>query len=419
MRTWLQPDLPDLSFLDSPDAPSHLTMWDTAAQSVTPLIPASSTATIYVCGITPYDATHLGHAFTYLTFDMVQRCWHDLGYEIHYVQNVTDVDDPLLERAEATGQDWRELAADQIELFRTDMEALRVLPPRQWVGATESIQMVSDLIVHLVEHGFVYQIDDEYPDWYFRNTRVDSFSQISHLDYDQQLAEFAAKGGDPDRLGKEHPLDALVWRMVRPGEPAWESPLGTGRPGWHIECTSIAQRYLGPAFDLQGGGSDLSFPHHEMCAATGTAATSEAFARHYVHTAMVGLDGEKMSKSLGNLELVSRLRVQGVEPAVIRVALLNHHYRTDWEWFARDIDAARQRIDLWVEAVRRAPEGSAAVLAAGLRQALRTDLDTPAALAHVDSWAQSLNSDCAQGDEPSRCEDVIDALLGIDLRNRI
>lgn len=384
-------------------------MWETSARALVPIGPASGNARLYVCGITPYDATHLGHAFTYLTFDMVQRVWRDLGLQVSYTQNITDVDDPLLERATATGVDWQELAASQIDLFRSDMRALRVIPPDHWVAVTEEIDLIVAAIADLAMTGLAYQVDDEYRDWYVASTSVPGYGDVAHLDPEDQLTFFAARGGDPQRPGKHHPLDTLVWRMARPGEPSWPSVLGTGRPGWHIECTAIAQRYLGTSFDLQGGGSDLAFPHHEMSAALGQAATGHSFARHYVHVGMVGLDGEKMSKSLGNLELVSHLLTGGHQAPAIRLALLDHHYRNDWEWWSSDLERAEDRLARWREALAGG-RGPAEPVIDQIRAALRHDLDTPGALTAVDEWAAGRQTTPGSG---TLMAAALDTLLGI------
>lgn len=416
MDAWPTVPVPRLRASKAGEVEARVRVWDTASRSIRPVGPESGTAGLYVCGITPYDATHLGHAFTYLTFDLLHRVWLDLGLEVDYVQNITDVDDPLLERAAATGQDWEELAADQIELFRTDMAALRVLPPRHYVAATETIDLVIETVTDLLGKGLVYQVDDEqYPDWYFRTPAIEHFGAISHLSRAQQLAQFAAKGGDPERPGKVDPLDSLVWRLERPGEPAWDSPLGRGRPGWHIECTSIAQRFLGETFSVQGGGRDLAFPHHEMCAAVGRAAAGGArFSQAYVHVGMVGLDGKKMSKSLGNLELVSRLRANGVPATVVRLALLSHHYRSDWEWFATDVESAQRRADAWAAAFAAPCAPPAQPIIDHMRQALRNDLDSPRALAEVDEWSSAvLAGDGDDPDAPRQVADAVDALLGV------
>src|SRR5690349_4739925 len=263
MRAWSAPDVPELG-VRAPAVRVH----DSSARELVEVTPASGTARLYVCGITPYDATHMGHAATYVAFDLLNRAWRSAGHDVRYVQNVTDVDDPLLERALATGEDWVELAERETELFRTDMEALRVLPPSAYIGAVEAIPRVVEMIEQLRTLGAVYQVDDDY---YFSVTADPTFGQVSGWDRDQMLAIFAERGGDPDRPGKKDPLDCLLWQAenpeLRPGDPAWDSSLGRGRPGWHIECSAIARDHLGTGFDVQGGGSDLIFPHHEMSAA--------------------------------------------------------------------------------------------------------------------------------------------------------
>jgi L-cysteine:1D-myo-inositol 2-amino-2-deoxy-alpha-D-glucopyranoside ligase len=382
-----------------------------------PIGPDAGTARMYVCGITPYDATHIGHANTYIAFDLLHRIWRDRGLEVNYVQNVTDIDDPLLERATATGIDWAALAEQQTQLFREDMAALNVLPPQHYVGAVESMPLVVDLIDHLRERQAVYPVDDsEFQDLYFAQESDPDFGSLARLTEEEAIALFAERGGDPDRLGKKAPLDCLVWRHAREGEPSWESVLGAGRPGWHIECTAIALDRLGPAFDVQAGGSDLIFPHHEMCAAQGRVATGQPFAQAYLHSGMVGLDGEKMSKSRGNLVFVSALRESGVDPMTIRLALLDHHYREDWDWNDEELGFAQSRLSRWREAVRLDAGLNADGILAQVRVALAHDLDAPAALAAVDAWAgasAAIDSDDAEA--PVLIRRACDALLGVVL----
>ena len=258
MKSWEAPVLPEL-----PGIGLELRLFDTATQQVRPTA-VGKKATIYVCGITPYDATHMGHANTYVAFDLLIRQWLDSGHEVDFVENVTDIDDPLLERAVATGQDWREIAERETALFREDMFALRVIPPKHYIGAVESIPEVVEFVEQLQTQGDVYSIDG---DLYFKIAHSPNFGYVSHLDRADMLRYFSERGGDPNREGKQDPLDPLLWQMEKPNEPAWDTELGHGRPGWHIECSTIALKYLGPTIDVQGGGSDLIFPHHEMSAA--------------------------------------------------------------------------------------------------------------------------------------------------------
>ncbi|GAA4534580.1 cysteine--1-D-myo-inosityl 2-amino-2-deoxy-alpha-D-glucopyranoside ligase [Amycolatopsis samaneae] len=412
MQTWSSVDVPRL-----PGTPRPLRLHDTATGQIRPTAPGE-TARMYVCGITPYDATHLGHAATYLAFDLVNRLWRDAGHEVHYVQNVTDIDEPLLERAERDSDDWIVLGMRETALFREDMEALRVIPPREFVGAVESIPEIVEVIAKLIANGSAYRVDDpEYPDVYFDHSATGRFGYESNYDAETMAKFFAERGGDPERPGKRHPLDALLWRAARPGEPSWESELGTGRPGWHIECSAIAVNRLGLGFDVQGGGSDLVFPHHEFSAAHAEAVAGDGpFARHYVHAGMIGLDGEKMSKSRGNLVFVSRLRADGVDAGAIRLALFAGHYRTDRPWTADLLAEAETRLARWREAVSLPAGPDPADTIARLRDHLADDLDTPKALAAVDAWANAaLRRDGTDPAAPERLRTAVDALLGIAL----
>ena len=404
MRSWPSPDIPVLA-----ESGPDLRLYDAAAGEVTATSPGR-TATLYVCGITPYDATHLGHAATYLAFDLVHRFWLASGRDVHYVQNTTDIDDPLLERATRDGIAWQELADRETELFREDMTALRVVPPQDYIGAVEAMDEIAAAVNDLVESGAAYRAtDEEFPDVYFDITTTGRFGYESRLDPAEMLALFAERGGDPERTGKRDPLDPLLWRMARPDEPSWESPLGPGRPGWHIECTAIAANRLGVPIDIQGGGSDLLFPHHECSAAHAEAWRGvDRFARHYTHAGMVGLDGEKMSKSRGNLVFVSALRRAGVDPMAIRAALLADHYRSDRMWTADALIIATARLDLWRGAADR-PGDEATTVVKELWAALADDLDTPTAFAVLDRWA----ADPALAGPPVAI--AIDALLGVTL----
>jgi L-cysteine:1D-myo-inositol 2-amino-2-deoxy-alpha-D-glucopyranoside ligase len=407
MRSWSAPQVPRL-----PGTGNPLRLYDTAAGEIRPTEPGS-VARMYVCGITPYDATHLGHANTYVAFDLVHRVWRDAGHQVRFVQNATDVDDPLLERAERTGEDWRALADREIELFRTDMEALRVLPPAEYVGVTEAIGEIAALIERLRDKGATYVLDG---DVYFNVAAAPKFGAVSGCTEEQMLALFGERGGDPERPGKQHALDWLLWRAERAGEPSWPSPFGPGRPGWHVECTAIALARLGGGFDVAGGGSDLVFPHHEMGACEGHVATGEwPFAKAYVHAGMVALDGEKMSKSKGNLVFVSRLR-NHADPMAVRLTLLAHHYRDDWEYTDDRLAAAQARLDRWRRAVALDAGPAAGPVLAAVRDRMADDLDAPGALAHIDAWAERALAEAgADRAAPALIRETADALLGVEL----
>jgi L-cysteine:1D-myo-inositol 2-amino-2-deoxy-alpha-D-glucopyranoside ligase len=369
---------------------------------------------MYVCGITPYDATHLGHAFTYLTFDVIQRVWRDGGHSVHYVQNVTDIDDPLLERAVALGEDWREIARRETDLFRSDMETLGVIPPDDYIGAVESIPSIVRIIHDLQESDVVYSVDN---DWYFDIEKARRFGEVSGYDTERMLSLFAERGGDPQRPGKRHPLDPLMWMAQRPDEPAWDTSLGHGRPGWHIECVAIALDHLDMGFDVQGGGSDLIFPHHEMSAAHASALTgSWPYARHYVHAGMVGYEGHKMSKSRGNLVFVSSLLGSGVDPSALRIALLSQHYRSDWEWTPAHLDEANRRLESWRDAVQAQVLLGIDHTIEQVRLRLADDLDTPGAFAIVDSWAREVKKHRgSRSGDSSIMARFLKSVLGIEL----
>lgn len=380
-------------------------------------------ATLYVCGITPYDATHLGHAATYVAFDLLVRGWLDEGKRVRYASNVTDVDDPLLERAEATGVDWRELAADQTALYLEDMTALGVVPPDVYTGAVEAVPAVVAAVEAMVADGtaYVVGVPDAHGqgagDVYADVSADPAFGEVARLDRPEMLALFGERGGDPARAGKRDALDPLLWRSARPGEPSWDGgALGPGRPGWHIECAVIARDGIGLPFDVQGGGSDLRFPHHEMSTSHARLLDDGAGARTHVHTGMVGLHGEKMSKSLGNLVLVSRLRAEGVDAMAVRLAILDQHYASDWEWTDAALHAAQVRLARWRAAVSGNGGPDAAAVLAEVRAALADDLDAPRALRAVDAWADTALAG-AEDDAgaPGVVARAVNSLLGVRL----
>jgi L-cysteine:1D-myo-inositol 2-amino-2-deoxy-alpha-D-glucopyranoside ligase len=413
MEAWAGHEVPAL-----PGTGQPLALYDSARRSVQVTRPGPDGATMYVCGITPYDATHLGHAATYLTFDLVARLWRDGGHRVRYVQNVTDIDEPLLERAARDGEDWIVLGLRETALFREDMEALRMVPPEHFVGAVESIGVIADRVATLLDDGAAYRLDDGTGDVYFDVSAAPRFGYQSHLGRAQMLARFGDNGGDPDRAGKRDALDPLLWRGARDGEPAWPGGvLGPGRPGWHIECAVIALEHLGDSIDVQGGGRDLIFPHHECSAAHAERLTGVApFASHYVHAGMIGLHGEKMSKSKGNLVFVSRLRADGLDPMALRLALMAEHYRTDRQWSDEAGKLAEHRLARWREAVAAPTGPDAESLLMAVRSRLTDDLDTPGALALVDAWAEAaLTGEGKDAAAPALVRTMTDALLGVRL----
>ena len=443
MDSWRRVDVPVL-----PGSGPATRLYDTASGELV-LAAAGPVATLYACGITPYDATHIGHAATYTAWDLLVRAWLDAmpevpdvpppaRYTVIYVQNVTDVDDPLLERAARDGEDWRDLARREIQRYRADMEALRILPPTHLVGAVEALPVIERFTARLADRGALYHVDE---DLSFAKSADPEFGALSGpgtpSGYDPaEMAELSAeRGGDPARPGKKDPLDTLVWRAERPGEPAWDSRFGPGRPGWHVECAAIATEYLGLVFDVQAGGSDLVFPHHELTASHARVAFTPAegvFARVYAHAGMVSYQGRKMSKSLGNLVFVNRLLADGVDPMAIRMALLAHHYRSDWEWTEAMLGDADARLVRWRAALAHteaaasagpgdAPSAAATETLAGVRARMRDDLDAPGALGIIDRWADRLLADAPTRITPADVagarliRDTADALLGIRL----
>lgn len=368
---------------------------------------------MYVCGITPYDSTHLGHAATYLSFDLINRYQQLANLQVSFVENVTDVDDPLLERAKRDGQDWQVLANSQLDLFISDMTALRILPPSQLVKVTDSLDLVESFIDKLDRNGHIYQIDG---DFYFS---VDKYLDSLPISLDEAISVFAERGGDPDKEGKRHPLDAVVWSANIDGEPGWNSKYGFGRPGWHIECTAIACEFLDndekdPVIHLQGGGSDLIFPHHFMSAQIVKAALGRDFAESYVHAGMIGLDGEKMSKSKGNLIFVSKLIQEGVDPMVIRWALLSGHYQQDREWSRQLLERAKDEVVLVRSALSRSETADASSLVNNLIKDLSENLNTPKALSKIVDWSLESNK-IATSNHSGLVSRTIDSLLGLAL----
>ena len=390
--------------------PMGMRLYDTARGEVVPFEPGP-TASIYVCGITPYDATHLGHAFTYLTFDLVVRRLEDLGHEVHMVRNVTDVDDSILGKARELDVDYLDLAAREMDLFHADLAALDLRPATAEPTATGSIDGMLELIGRLEDNGHTYTVDGN---TFFDVSTWDRFGSLTGLDEATMLEYAAERGGHPDDPRQRNPLDFVLWQKSAEDEPSWDSPFGPGRPGWHIECSAMAMAELGETIDLHGGGDDLTFPHHECEAAQSCAVTGAPLARHWMHVGMVAYEGTKMSKSLGNLVFVRNLRRMH-DPRAIRLALMAHHYRDGFEWFDYNIDDAITRLDRLIAAARRAKGPNPAPTLAAVRAALDDDLDTATARQAIDLLAGGILS--GSGDDPTAASGLAAAaaLLGVRL----
>ena len=408
MKMWPLISLPPLSFKLTP-----LSLRDT--QNGLTEVKGSRFFSMYVCGITPYDATHLGHAATYLSFDLINRYLTLEHTNVSFTENVTDVDDPLLDRANKSGVDWKKLADDQLTLFKNDMAALRVIPPDNLVKVTDSMDLIESFISKLQINGYTYSVGS---DLYFS---VEGFLKELPMSIEEAISIFSERGGDPQRPGKKHPLDPLLWLANKEGEPGWSSTFGFGRPGWHVECTAIALEYLDRedkdfVIDLQGGGSDLIFPHHFMSAQLIKAATGREFAKLFIHTGMIGYEGEKMSKSKGNLVFVSKLLEEGIDPLVIRWALLKNHYQSDREWTQNLLTQASAEVELVRSALSKSEVIDPNTYLKGVSEAIANNLDTAAALELIINWSKvSLDKDQTGEfvNSAGLMSRGIDALLGL------
>ena len=386
-------DLTESAVAPTPDGDAPMQIYCTARRDVVAFAPGR-VVLMYTCGITPYDSSHLGHAATYLTYDVLQRRLRDRGHETRCVRNLTDVDDDILRKARELGVHYLDLAAAETARFQADMASLGLLESWSEPRATSAIADIRGFIGMVLDRGHAYEAGGGV---YFDISTFERFGQVSHLSAEEMLPLAAERGGNPDDPNKRNPLDFVLWQPSADDEPAWDSLWGPGRPGWHIECSALALRELGTTIDLHGGGADLIYPHHECEAAQSEAATGEPFVRHWMHQAMVRMDGEKMSKSLGNLVFVSDL-LKTWDARIIRLGVLAHHYRHSWSWDEQIMPAAADRLDAW----QAAGEGAGAL--DETRAALDADLDTPAALAAVDRAAGA-------GHGVSEAA----ALLGVDL----
>ena len=407
MNSWPKPFVPSLINHDFPP----LNIKDSSAGLIQ--FEKSEDFRMYVCGITPYDATHLGHAATYLAFDLIYRYQFLSGKNIKFVENITDIDDPLLERANRDKVDWSALADSQINLFKSDMSALRVVPPEHFIKVTESLTIIEEFIKRLAKNGYLYEIEKDY---YFA---VEQFLNDLPMPVDEAVKVFSERGGDPHRVGKKHPLDPLVWSAHVGNEPGWESSFGFGRPGWHVECTAIACHYLdenekNPIVSLQGGGSDLIFPHHFMSAQIIQAAYGREFSESFVHAAMISLDGEKMSKSKGNLVFVSKLLESGIDPMILRWALLRGHYQQDRAWSNELLEISTKEVELVRSALAQSEVADTKNVINSLIQDISNNLDTPSALDRLTKWA-NLSQSNPTVNQSGLMARAVDSLLGLAL----
>ncbi len=390
-----------------------LRLYDTARRAVVPFEPPH-TVSMYVCGITPYDSTHLGHAATYLTYDILIRRLEDLGHEVKYVRNVTDVDDSILPKARELGVPYLELAEAEMARFHSDMDALEMRAPDAEPRATESIDLIIELIGQLLESGHAYLTHGTA---YFDVSSFPRYGELSHYSEEQMIRLARARGGNPDDPHRRQPLDFVLWQPSLPDEPAWRAPFGVGRPGWHIECSAMSMHEHGPTIDLHGGGTDLIFPHHESEIAQSESLTGKPFVTHWLHSAMVNYEGEKMSKSLGNLVFVDAL-LKHSDPRAIRLALLRHHYRHGFEWYHTDLEEGTALLHRLLAAADRATGPDPAPFAQRVRDALDDDLDTPRALDALDDLSSAILSG---GDDPNAHTVLLELgqLLGVDLHRPV
>jgi L-cysteine:1D-myo-inositol 2-amino-2-deoxy-alpha-D-glucopyranoside ligase len=375
--------------------------------------PREKQVSLYVCGITPYDTTHLGHAFTYTSFDILIRYfeWQDL--QVRYAQNVTDIDDDILRRAKQVGSDWRSLGNEWTVHFIDDMLALNVRPPDEYPRATEVIPEIIEMDRELITRGVAYPSNGSV---YFDVNAFEEFGQLSHIPREEMLSVANERGNVPDDPNKRDPLDFVLWQRKAEGEPAWPSPWGEGRPGWHIECSTMVNKFLGPSIDIHGGGGDLIFPHHECEIAQSVSATGIfPFSRVWMHIAMVRKDGEKMSKSLGNLAMMSDL-LKEYTPDALRLYLVSYHYRASWEYNAAQLKAMAAMAQTWQDAVQGArPETTTRLesVREAFRQAMDDDLNTPGAVAVLDKLAKDVQAGNYRGEQQQAAQGTLRELAGI------
>ncbi len=411
MHAWPPVFRPNFAFSGSYP---HLSLFDSLKGAKIEL-PVRDPMTIYVCGITPYDATHIGHAATYLTFDLVHRYLLAAGHRVVFLENVTDIDDPLFERARRDGVKWKTLVDDQLRLFTSDMTNLRVLPPIELTSVTEAMEEIIAFVASLVAEGLTYGLGSEL---YLDARRVTDFGDLP-LSIESAIAIFRERGGDPDRSGKRHPLDPVVWRPSAEDEPRWSTPFGEGRPGWHVECNAIARKIVEAAsqnsLSLQGGGGDLIFPHHYMTELQSRARYDQPFSQVFAHAGMVKYQGEKMSKSLGNLVFVSKLLEDGVHPMAIRIALISGHYREEREWSDVLLGVGEKLVDDLLSLLSRELIPEYDYLISEIITSLADDLDTPRVLVLLQEYILRAMHDTQPSKNPGDLSRFLDAVLGVTL----
>lgn len=321
----------------------NVSLYESQVKKIVKLDTSASILPVYVCGLTPYDSAHLGHAFTYSAFDLLNRLLRHSDKNISYVQNITDVDDPLFDRARRDGINWKQIAVTEVEKFIKDMQAISIIGPDIFVSVSNEMPSIIKSNQELFDKNFLYQVEK---DWYYEIKKIDSKLVTGYSESTLQT-KFRQRGGDPDRPLKRNPLDAVIWKSSAPDEPAWDSSLGVGRPGWHIECVSIIEKYLSLPLFIQGGGRDLIFPHHAICSMQAKSLSGKELAKNFLHTGLVSYQGQKMSKSLGNLVFISKLLEDGFSAAAIRSHLISHNWHQDWEWLETDLHEFQERTESW------------------------------------------------------------------------
>jgi L-cysteine:1D-myo-inositol 2-amino-2-deoxy-alpha-D-glucopyranoside ligase len=373
------------AFLEAVVYISRVRLRNTESGKVEELAAADRPLGIYVCGITPYDTTHVGHAFTYVIFDVLIRALRARGLQVRYVQNVTDVDDDIIRTARQLKTTWDRLADKETALYQADMEALNVQAPDVFPRASKTVPRIIALVAQLLSRGNAYQRQGNV---YFRVNSFESYGRLSKLSRAEMIPLSKERGADPEDPLKEDPLDFLLWQKSAPDAPSWPSPWSEGRPGWHIECSAMALEHIGNQVDIHGGGEDLVFPHHESEIAQSESVTGvRPFVRLWTHVGMVRYQAEKMSKSLGNLVMIREL-LQRYEADAIRVMLLRHHYREGWDYREEDLRSAAE----WTAGLRRAApsfQAESSDPAEPVLTALENDLDTPQALRALEELVAS------------------------------